>query len=155
MRNSLCWNSSGASLVAEGKVTVLTTHRKAGQAVQSYDLFCRAWDECEELQMQSKDTWASRAVLSLQSIDRWEIGYFIGDELVGALCVADDQHDPHVYDCMSVFAQYVVPEHRGGTVSPRLMRAALQIARINGYHCFAYTHRVGAWRYTTTYKRIL
>lgn len=134
--------------------TVLKLWRTAGLPVQNYSLFQRAWDECIELQLQDKETWAGRAVLALQSLDRWEIGVFNGCMIVGAVCVARDTTDPHVGECLSVFAQYVVPEHRNKGVSLRLMRAAVAIARANGYKCLAYTHRLGDWRYETVYRKI-
>jgi len=134
--------------------TVLTLWRTTGLPVQNYSLFQRAWDECIELQLQDKETWASRAVLALQSLDRWEIGVFNGCTIVGAVCVARDTTDPHVGECLSVFAQYVVPEHRNKGVSLRLMRAAVAIAKVNGYKCLAYTHRLGDWRYETVYRKI-
>lgn len=95
-----------------------------------------------------------RALLALQEMDRYEIAAFIDGEVVGALVLAFDPWDVHVGPCMSVFAQYVLPEHRLSGVSPRLMREALRIAKRVGVSTLAYTHRVGPWRYETSYRSI-
>lgn len=120
----------------------------------NYDLFARAWDEFPELQVAPKEEWAGRNLLALQGLDRWEIGVCIEDEVVGGICLADDPWDVHVGPCMSVFAQYVLPEYRHLGVSAALMREAVRIARASPHKVLAFTHRLGDWRYETIYRRI-
>jgi GNAT superfamily N-acetyltransferase len=55
---------------------------------------------------------------------------------------------------MSVFTQYVLPGYREQSVSLKLMRAAIRIARDSGSKVLAYTHRKGDWRYETIYKEL-
>lgn len=123
------------------------------EPVQNYELFSRAWDECIELQVQDKERWAGRSLLSLQSIPRWEIGAVHGGEVVGAILIGHDPWDCHVGPCASVFAQYVLPEFRLQGISGMLMRRAVRIARsMDDVQVLAYTHRQGPWRYETIYK---
>ena len=117
-------------------------------------MFTLAWDECIELQVNPKDVWVGRSLLSLQGLARWEIGVLHEGEVVGGLVVANDGWDVHCGNCMSVFAQYVMPAYRLRGVSPRLMREALSIARAEQAKTLAYTHRKGPWRYETMYRRL-
>jgi GNAT superfamily N-acetyltransferase len=131
-------------------ISVTSTHRLPGERVDM-QLFQRAWDECVELQQQPKSLWLSRTVAMLACVERYEITASVGDKLIGGVIVGPDD-DCHVGRCYSVFAQYVLPEYRLQGVSPKLMRAALRIARSTGSPTFAYTHRQGPWRYETTYR---
>ena len=135
-------------------IRVLVTYRRKGEAVQNVEFFSRAYEECVELRQQSKEEWMGRALLALQQMDRWEIAAFADESFAGGLCLAHDPWDVHVGPCISVFAQYVLPEHRLGGVSPRLMREAMKIARSSGKSTLAYTHRKGPWRYDTIYRSI-
>lgn len=135
-------------------IRVLVTYRCKGEAVQNLEFFSQAYDECVELRQQSKEVWVGRALLSLQGMDRWEIAAFADESFAGGLVLAHDPWDVHVGPCMSVFAQYVLPEHRLKGISPRLMREAIKIARTSGKSTLAYTHRQGPWRYSTTYRSI-
>lgn len=135
-------------------IRVVVSPRRKGEAVQSLELFTRAWDECAELQQSSKDEWVGRALLSLQGLDRTELAAFYGTEFAGGLTLAPDPWDVHVGPCLSVFAQYILPEYRLKGISPRLMREAMRIAKQSGASTLAFTHRQGPWRYETLYRRI-
>lgn len=135
-------------------IRIVNTYRRRDEAVQSLELFTRAYDECVELRQQSKEVWVGRALLALQGLDRHELAAFVGSEFAGGLVLAHDPWDVHVGPCMSVFAQYVLPEYRLMGVSPRLMREALRIAKQAGESTLAYTHRAGPWRYSTLYRSI-
>jgi GNAT superfamily N-acetyltransferase len=77
-----------------------------------------------------------------------------GGTVIGAALVAHDPWDAHVGPCVSVFTQYVLPEHRNSGVSQALMRECLRIARAAGAGVLAFTHRKAPWRYETRYRRI-
>lgn len=152
MDNNPWWTLSVGERVESTRI--VSTYRLPGEAVQNLEFFVRAWDECIELQQQQRDTWVGKAILSLQGMARWELAAFCGVEFAGGLVLAHDPWDVHVGPCMSVFAQYVLPEHRLKGASPRLMREAIRIARKEGVTTFAYTHRAGAWRYSTLYRSL-
>ena len=133
---------------------LVTFHRLQDEPVQNVELFERAWDECIELQVQSKDCWVGKALLALSALDRYEVAVMHGTHVVGAVVVAPDQWDAHVGPCMSVFAQYVLPEYRNAGVSLALMREAVRITRASGVHVLAFTHRKAPWRYETIYRRV-
>lgn len=135
-------------------IRVIVSKRSAGEAVQNIELFSHAYDECVELRQQSKEVWMGRALLALQGLDRWEIAVLEDGSVIGGLVLAHDPWDVHVGPCTSVFAQYVLPEHRLKGISPKLMRVALRVARTAGYPTLAFTHRAGPWRYSTIYRRI-
>lgn len=116
-------------------------------------MFLRSWDECIELQQQPKVLWLERTVAVMASISRWEITAHAGSAVVGAIIVGHDD-DVHVGPCLSVFAQYVLPEFRLQGASQRMMSTAVRIARQSGANTFAYTHRLGPWRYETIYRRL-
>lgn len=137
------------------EVGTIVTFRRRGEPVQNFDMFSRAWDEFPELQVTPKDEWIGRNLLSLQSMDRWELGVHIRGEVIGGIALADDPWDAHVGPCVSVFAQYVMPEYRLQQVSALLMRTALRIARDSGHRVIAFTHRKGDWRYETIYRSIM
>lgn len=130
------------------------SQRRAGEPVQSLDLFTRAWDECEELQVTTKNVWVGRALLALQDLDRYEVIMLGERSEIGGLVLAVDPWDVHVGPCVSVFANYVLPEHRGTQVGAACMRAAIRIAKQIRMPVLAYTHRKGPWRYETIYRRI-
>lgn len=135
--------------------SVLTISRLPDEPVQNFEMFTRAWDECEELQSQTKDEWIGRSLLSLQGLVRYEIGVLDNSgRVLGGIVLAQDPWDAHVGPCMSVFAQYVLPEFRNRGISPRLMREAIRVARKDGAQTLAFTHRKGPWRYETLYRRI-
>lgn len=134
--------------------TLVTFHRRAGEPVQNLDMFSRAWDECVELQVTPKEEWIGRALLSLQSLERYEVAVIAHSEVVGGLIIAHDPWDAHVGPCISVFSQYVMPEFRHTGVSNRCMREAVRIAKQSGAKVLAFTHRKGPWRYCTIYRRI-
>jgi len=99
--------------------------------------------------------WIGRSLLMLQGLDRYEIGVLTPDGIpVGGLVLARDEWDAHVGSCMSVFAQYVIPEYRNKGVSVMLMREALKLTRASGESTLAFTHRKGPWRYETIYRRV-
>lgn len=134
---------------------ILVTSRHRGEPVQNLDMFTRAWDECDELRCQPKDVWVSRSLLILQEMDRYELGVLDGSgNTLGGILLAHDPWDVHVGPCMSVFSQYVLPEHRNAGISPMLMRAAIKIAKKELVTTLAFTHRKGPWRYETIYRRL-
>lgn len=129
--------------------------RRAAEPVQNVSLFKRAWVECVELQVQPENIWLGRVLTQLQALDRFEVAAFNKDaEVVGGIVVAHDPWDSHVGPCMSVFAQYVLPEYRQRGLSRRFMRTALDLAKEAGVPVLAYTHRHSPWRYFTNYRRI-
>lgn len=95
-----------------------------------------------------------QSLAALQDIARWDIGLFDPEgRAVGGLVLTYD-NDIHVGPCISVVAQYVLPEYRCKGVSLRCMREAVRIARQFGERVLAYTHRKGDWRYETIYKEL-
>ena len=134
--------------------SILVTSRNPGEPVQNLDLFTRAWGECIELQVSACDEWVGRSLLSLQGLRRYEIAAVVDCRVVGGIVVADDPWDAHVGPCMSVFAQYVMPDFRLRGISPRLMREALRIAKRSEYSVLAFTHRKAPWRYETIYRKV-
>jgi len=135
-------------------VSQFTTFRHRGEAVQDLELFARAWDEFPELKVTPRQEWLGRTLLSLQGMDRWEIGVHDGVKSLGALVLAHDPWDAHVGPCMSVFAQYVLPKYRNTGIAQRCMRGALRVAKGAGVPVLAFTHRKGPWRYETIYRRL-
>ena len=133
---------------------LVTFHRLPDEPVQNVELFECAWDECVELQVQDKSMWLGKALVAMHSIERYEIAVVHGTRVVGAVVLAADPWDAHVGPCMSVFAQYVLPQYRNTGVSNALMREAFLIARESGAGVLAYTHRKAPWRYETIYRRI-
>lgn len=130
------------------------SYRLPDQPIQNLELFAQAWHECAELQCSALDEWIGRSLLSLQQLERFEIGVYADGKTIGGLILAPDPWDPHVGPCMSVFAQYVLPEYRNSGVSLRCMREAIRTCREAGHTVLAYTHRTAPWRYETTYRRI-
>lgn len=128
--------------------------RLPGEAVQNVTLFQRAWDECIELQVRSQLVWVGDAILALSALERYEVAVMLDGLPIGAAVLANDPWDAHVGPCMSVFAQYVLPEYRNRGLSLALMRECIRIARKSGAGVLAYTHRVAPWRYETTYRRL-
>jgi GNAT superfamily N-acetyltransferase len=121
-----------------------------------FDLYMQAWQECVELQMQPQGTWVANTMANLMDAPRWVIGMFDNGVPVGGVVLSPDT-DVHVGPCMSVIAQYVLPEYRNKAISMRCMREAIRITK-NQYapynRCLAYTHRLGDWRYITTYRSL-
>lgn len=128
-------------------------HRLPGQPVQDSELYVTAHDECVELQMRSKEVWTDEMLRWLGGIHRWEITAKIDGKIVGGVIIGWD-HDVHVGPCISVWAQYVLPEYRGQGVSPAVMRRAMQVMRQQGAMAMAWTHRAGPWHYETKYRRL-
>lgn len=153
MVNALSCTSYELKRVSNG-LGFFVSSRRAGESVQAPELFYRAWDECLESQVVDKERWVGSVLSRLAGIDdRFEIGVHNGEHTVGGIILAPDD-DVHVGCCMSVFAQYVMPEYRNKGVSMYCMRLALRVARDAGYKVLAYTHRVGVGRYETIYRRI-
>jgi len=140
--------------VNKPSTSILTTSRHRGEAVQNFELFSKAWHECKELQVQTHDAWATRALLALRELERFEIAAHTYDRVVGGVILAHDPWDAHVGPCMSVFAQYVLPEFRLIGISARLMRESIRIARQHGVAVLAFTHRKAPWKYETIYRSI-
>ena len=139
----------------ETKLYLKTLYRHRNEPIQNLNLFKNAWHEFIELQTSTEDEWVGRSLLMLQGLDRYELGIFRPDGLViAAAIVAYDDWDAHVGPCMSVFAQYVLPDYRNRGISLKLMREAIRITRDSEYNTLAYTHRKGDWRYETIYRRV-
>jgi GNAT superfamily N-acetyltransferase len=150
----LCDVRHGDSMQTVQPIQQVIFHRQPGEPVQNLALFERAWDECIELQVSPKEVWVGRSLIALSALERFEVAAVHGSEVVGAIVLARDPWDVHVGPCMSVFAQYVLPEYRNAGVSPRMMREALRIARDSRVDVLAFTHRKAPWRYQTIYRRI-
>lgn len=138
----------------QSKIERVTFHRLPGEPVQNVALFERAWDECIELQVSTKAEWLGRSLIAMSSLERFEIAAVHGTDVVGGLVLASDPWDAHVGPCMSVFAQYVLPEYRNVGISRMLMREAYRIASCSCVRVLAFTHRKAPWRYETIYRRI-
>lgn len=142
-------------MVKDDKLIIKTLYRHQTEPVQNLNLFKTAWHEFIELQTTSQDEWVGRSLLSMQGLDRYEIGVFRSDGIpIAAMIVGYDFWDAHVGPCMSVFAQYVLPDYRNRGISLKLMREAIRITRDSEYNTLAYTHRKGDWRYETIYRRV-
>ena len=115
-------------------------------------LYSKAWDEFIELQVMDKQTWIRNLHDALESVPRWEIGMWLGDTAVGGIVLSND-NDVHVGPCLSVIAQYVLPEYRFRSISLHCMRIAMRTARQCNIPILAYTHRKGDWRYEIIYRR--
>ncbi len=133
--------------------SVRTTFRPRGAPVSNPELFTTAWAECVELQCQDKAEWTSRTLHVLSSFDRYEVAAVVDGAVIGGVVVAVDE-DIHVGPCVSVFAQYVLPEYRNRGASLACMRESVRLAKELGASVLAYTHRIGPWRYETIYRRI-
>jgi hypothetical protein len=123
-----------------------------GTGVPDTSLFERAWDECIELQMQSKSDWVANSVNYLDSITVDRLIAYDGDKIIGGLLLSEDD-DVHVGSCMSVVFHYVLPEYASGYVGFKLFRLALSLTRHRGFPVLAYTHRAGPWTYLTKYRK--
>lgn len=139
----------------QNEIIIKTLYRHQNEPVQNLKLFECAWDEFPELQTTDKITWTGNSLLMMQGLDRYEVGVFTptGD-VVGAAIIAPDIWDAHVGPCISVFAQYILPEFRNRGISLKLMREAIRITKESNYTVLAFTHRVGDYRYETVYKEI-
>lgn len=126
---------------------------KAHTQVQCDMMFSKAWDECIELQCTPKDRWVQTCLYDLSLIDRVEVAVWVDGKAIGGLILAPD-YDIHVGKCISVLAQYVLPEYRNTGISGKCMRKALSIAREGNYPVLAFTHRVSDWKYNTIYRRL-
>ena len=147
-------SSSFAHVSDHGDLKFFTSRRNYREAVQAPLLFYRAWDEFLELQVLDKETWVANTLSRLSLLPwRFEIGMHNGDQAVGGIILGPDE-DIHVGPCLSVYAQYVLPEYRNRGTSLRCMRLAEQAAITYGYTVLAYTHRVRDWRYETIYRRL-
>lgn len=127
--------------------------RLAGEPTLGYGLFCTAWEECVELQVQSQEYWVGSTLCMLTQHDRYEIGMFVDGVAVGGVVLMQDV-DVHVGPCLSVVAQYVLPEYRNKSISLRCMAECMRIAKDSGAAVLAFTHRKGPWKYSTIYRRI-
>ena len=147
--------SSSFALVSDhGDLKFFSSRRDKHEAVQAPELFIRAWDECLELQVVDKETWIASSLSRLALLPwRFEIGMHNGAHTVGGVILGPDE-DIHVGPCLSVYAQYVLPEYRNRGTSLHCMRLAERIAKMLGYKVLAYTHRVKDWRYETIYRRL-
>lgn len=70
-------------------------------------LFYRAWDECIESQGMDKEAWVRRTLNIIESVDRYEMGFYVDGVPVGGVTLTLD-YDPHVGECLCVMSQYVL-----------------------------------------------
>ncbi len=117
------------------------------------ELYSAAWDECAEAHIMDKFAWMERAMNSVQMVARYEFHAILDGRVVGAMVVAEEADDPHVGCCLSVLYNYILPEYRDIGIAGHFLRGAMRLAKSLGYPVLAYTHRVGAGRYLTTYRR--
>lgn len=128
--------------------------REAGQEpTGDSSLYWHAWGEFIELQVMDREAWVEHHTALLTSLPRYEFTLTDGGTLVGGLILVHD-HDVHVGECMSVLANYVLPEYRSRVLGSRLFRAALNLTRDTGCSVLAFTHRVKDWQYITNYRKL-
>ena len=127
--------------------------RAIGDPCLAPELFRTAWDECIELHGMDKEAWVERTLSIIQSVPRYEIGFYLDGKPIGGVTLTVD-YDPHVGECLCVMSQYVLPEHRNAGISMRCMRECIKLAKRLDHTMLAYTHRQRDWVYTTTYRKI-
>lgn len=126
---------------------------KAGEPSKNSGLYSIAWGEFIELQVMDKDTWLKNLRATIESSPRWEISATVDGKVVGGIILVNDD-DVHVGPCLSVVAQYVLPEYRHRGISLHCMRIAMRTAKVFNHKVLAYSHRLGDWRYETIYRRV-
>ena len=133
---------------------ILTLLGAAGQQAHTAPLALPAVLEFPELR-QSPDYRddVHRVVSSLSEFDRTEIVCICDGKVVGgAVIVLDD--DQHVGPCLSLQWQYVLPAYRNKRLGRFFVRELLRQAGWAGIRNVCYTHRVGAGKYTLTYREV-
>ena len=126
----------------------------AGERAHTASLALPAVLEFPELR-QSEDYRddVHRVVSSLSEFDRSEIVAIDNGTVVGgAVIVLDD--DQHVGPCLSLQWQYVLPAYRSKRLGHHFVRELLRQAGWAGIRNVCYTHRVGAGKYTLTYREV-
>ena len=126
----------------------------AGERAHTASLAMPAVLEFPELR-QSEDYRddVHRVVSSLSEFDRSEIVAIDNGKVVGgAVIVLDD--DQHVGPCLSLQWQYVLPAYRSKQLGRLFVRELLRQAGWAGIRNVCYTHRVGAGKYTLTYREV-
>lgn len=136
------------------EVEYTVQYKEAGVQHSFNELYSSAWAECEESHIMDRPNFVKRGQDSVSSIARYELVALVGDRVVGAMVVAEEGDDPHVGDCLSVVYNYVLPEYRSIGIGRHFFRAAIRLAESLGHHTLAYTHRVGAGKYLTTYRKV-
>lgn len=125
--------------------------KREGEVHTPLNLYAAAWDECVELGVMDKLAWVLRVGRIVQNTPRFEVLVYDDELCVGGVVIAEDD-DLHVGHCLSVMFNYVLPEYRCTGITAQTMRALRRIAENLQVPTIAYTHRVGAGKYTTTYK---
>ena len=126
---------------------------KALEPSKNSELYSMAWDEFIELQVMDKETWLQNLHNTIEACPRWEVSASIDGKVVGGIILTNDD-DVHVGPCLSVVAQYVLPEYRHRSISLHCMRIAMRTAKAFNHKVLAYSHRLGDWRYETIYRRV-
>lgn len=134
-------------------ITYDRTEYKAGEFGDGLLIYDAAWCECIELQCSDRYGWVSHTMRCISSGDRIEIGARVQGKLIAGVVLHAD-YDPHVGNCMYVVFHYVTPEYRNRGVAMKLFKMALEETRRHGLPVLAYTHRLGDWKYKTTYKKV-
>lgn len=127
--------------------------KAAGDSCLAPELFPAAWDECIELHGMDKEAWVERTLSIIQSVPRYEMGFYLDGKPIGGVTLTVD-YDPHVGECLCVMSQYVLPKYRNAGISMRCMRECIRLAKSLDHTMLAYTHRQRDWVYTTTYRKI-
>lgn len=135
-------------------MNIQCSYKEGGEVHTLPELYSSAWDECIESHIMDKTAWTERAVQSVQDVARYELTAEIGGRVVGAMVIALEGNDPHVGECATVMYNYVLPEYRNIGIAKHFLRAAVALTKSAGMPVLAYTHRVGAGKYLTTYRNI-
>lgn len=118
-----------------------------------YTIYDAAWCECKELQCSDRFGWVTNTLRCVADDFRIELGAWRLGELVGGM-VLQKTFDPHVGDCLAVLFQYVKPEFRNQGVANHFFKMAIKETQTHNLPILAYTHRLGDWKYKTTYRRV-
>ena len=89
---------------------------------------------------------------SIVPYPRWEIVVEDAGTVLAAM-VLQHEYDPHVGECCTVQWAFILPEHRG-LLGARMQRAAVRVARANGYNVLSYAKRVQEGVYEIRYRKL-
>lgn len=126
---------------------------REGEPSRTASLFPHAWEELEELQVQSREDCTSNGLAYLQAHDRTELLAYSGFTLAGGM-VYTYGIDGHVGHCAYPLYGYVRPEYRHLGIYREFRRRYFDAARRMGIGVVAVTDRLGPWTYRNRYKRI-
>jgi GNAT superfamily N-acetyltransferase len=106
-----------------------------------------------ELQQTSAKQYQDRLAEQVFGVDRWEMIAWLDDEIVGCAIIMLEE-DIHVGPCVSVVHQFVSPCARNRGFARLVIKTAKRIAQAYRIGTIAYAHRLGPWRYVTTYRNV-